>query len=152
MPSAPPNGYLLRVLAAGVCHSDYMLVKSEQQAPGMQGTYILGHEGCGEVVAVGSELAQGSAKFKLGDVVAIHPGSGMQRDECWGCTREAPKPKHGQINHGLGMDGSFAKYVAVLEEALVPVPKGKICNPIFGTYELVEDNTERQASHPHKQP
>ena len=122
VPQTPVDGLLVKVLAAGVCHSDYSLVKNDGAAPRFHEQYILGHEGCGEIVSVGAEMSD--PRFKVGDVVAIHPGGGGGDEGCPGCARDLPQSKPGRTRHGLGMDGSFAGFVAVGTQAAVPVPEG----------------------------
>ena len=83
-PTPQPNGteVLLKVLAAGVCHSDLHLAdgyfdlgggkRMSLQDRGMKLPVTLGHENVGEVVAVGPE-AKG---VKVGDV---HAGRSVDR-------------------------------------------------------------------------
>lgn len=49
-----PDQVRVRIAAAGVCHSDLHVWQAG--APGMQHPLVLGHEGAGEVVAVGSDV------------------------------------------------------------------------------------------------
>lgn len=48
-----PNEVLVKLTASGVCHSDLHVLDGEWQAPA---PLVLGHEGAGVVVAVGSEV------------------------------------------------------------------------------------------------
>jgi len=76
---APPkrDEVLVRLLAAGVCHSDWHLVTGDSKCAF---PLVAGHEGCAEVEAVGAEVNH----VKPGDRVVLcwapHCGT------CWFCT------------------------------------------------------------------
>src|SRR5262249_42035433 len=92
-PTPQPKGseVLLKVLAAGVCHSDIHLAegwfdlgggkKMSLADRGMKLPVTLGHENVGEVVAVGPD-AKG---VKVGDKRLAHPWIGC--GTCWPCQR-----------------------------------------------------------------
>ncbi|KAJ5098031.1 hypothetical protein N7532_005032 [Penicillium argentinense] len=56
VPSTPPDGLLIKLLASGVCHSDQPLLDIEDRL-NFNERYILGHEGCGEIVEIGEEIS-----------------------------------------------------------------------------------------------
>ncbi|KAK3709813.1 hypothetical protein LTR37_010641 [Vermiconidia calcicola] len=62
VPACPPNGLLVKVLAAGVCHSDVGVLARDGQAPYYQEKFVVGHEGCGDVFATGADVSD----FKIG--------------------------------------------------------------------------------------
>jgi D-arabinose 1-dehydrogenase-like Zn-dependent alcohol dehydrogenase len=70
IPELGPHDVLIRITHTGVCHSDLGFFKGG--AP-----IALGHEGVGEVVAIGSGVKQ----FKIGD----RAGGGFHRDSCGHC-------------------------------------------------------------------
>lgn len=129
VPSSPSNGFLVKVLAAGVCHSDVTLVHGAGIRPDFfHEKYVLGHEGCGEIVDIGSAIPDSSpAKaFKVGDRVAINAVAGCDDPQCPDCSHGFPQlcANVEGCHHGLGQDGSFADYVAVAHRAVVKVPDG----------------------------
>ncbi|MFD0803181.1 alcohol dehydrogenase catalytic domain-containing protein, partial [Streptomonospora algeriensis] len=60
-----PGELLVRVRAAGLCHSDLSVVNGDRPRPVPM---VLGHEAAGEVVAVGSSAAD---RFAAGDHVVL---------------------------------------------------------------------------------
>lgn len=105
-PAPPAGGAVVRVIGAGVCHSDLHLIDG---TPAMipRFPWLLGHEITGEVVAVGAD-ATGAAP---GDQVAVFGG--------WGCGH-CPVCLGGEEQLcdvtrwlGIGVPGGYAEYVAV---------------------------------------
>lgn len=111
-PAPGPEQLVLAVRACGICGSD---LKVHTQLPA--GT-VLGHEFCGEVVAVGREAAH---RWHEGQFAAAMPLSACGR--CRWCL--AGEPAHcGQVALvGVGgAPGAFAQYVAVTADLAVPLP------------------------------
>jgi D-arabinose 1-dehydrogenase-like Zn-dependent alcohol dehydrogenase len=122
-PTPQPKGseVLLKILAAGVCHSDLHLSdgyfdlgggkKLSVIDRGMKLPVTLGHENVGEVVAVGPQ-AQGA---KVGDRRLVDPWMGC--GECGVCKRgdEQLCTKPGSI--GVFRDGGYSTHL------LVPHPR-----------------------------
>ena len=134
---APPRAgeVLVKVAAAGVCHSDYHLVTGATKHPM---PVVPGHEGAGIVEAAG----EGVTRVKTGDHVALNwaPNCG----ECFYCLRDRPSlctTFIGPVWQGTMMDGTtrfskegdpvyhfsalacFAGRVVVPEECCVPLDK-----------------------------
>ena len=114
-PELGPHDTLLRVLAVGFCHHDRLAMIGVLRR-GIRKGAILGHEICGEVVLVGSEVS----RVRVGQRVVP-----LLTQACGECQRCLAGQEHrcltGQgISHGA--DGGFAQYIRVLETALVPVP------------------------------
>lgn len=136
---APPaqGEILVRIEAAGVCHSDYHYMTGDITCPLPA---VLGHEGAGIVEAVGPGT---SGKICIGDRVAL-----MWRPRCGECipcisgnpvmcnsgalqattgglldgtTRLSSDGE--KIHHFLGVS-CFAEKVVVSETSVVPVPEG----------------------------
>ncbi|GAB2572046.1 zinc-binding dehydrogenase [Leucobacter ruminantium] len=125
-----PGEVRLRILAAGLCHSDlhYLDGTLPIDLPA-----VLGHELMGEIVAVGDA----DAVDRIGEraVVTITPSCGIC-DQCSAgfstrCTRvtrrryrSRPKvvTKHGEPVNLLGSIGGFAEQVIVPAAAAIPVP------------------------------
>lgn len=69
----------IKILYSGICHSDLHSARAEWECPNLY-PMIPGHEGAGEVVAVGSDVT----KFKPGDRVGVGVMVGSCR-ECEQC-------------------------------------------------------------------
>jgi NDMA-dependent alcohol dehydrogenase len=131
---APKAGeVLVKVAAAGVCHSDYHLVTGDTKHTM---PVVAGHEGAGVVMAVG----EGVTRIKAGDHVALNwaPSCG----HCFYCLRERPNLCTTFVEPvwaGTMMDGStrlskngqpifhysalacFADHTVVPQESCVPL-------------------------------
>lgn len=135
----PHDGEILvRIEAAGVCHSDYHYMTGDLTAPL---PLVLGHEGAGVVEAVGP---RGSGRIKVGDRVALlwRPRCGVceacvsgnpvlcERGKVQAATGGLPDgtsrlslPGGGELHHLMGVS-CFAEHVVVNENAAVVVPDG----------------------------
>ncbi|MEU6477407.1 NAD(P)-dependent alcohol dehydrogenase [Streptomyces sp. NPDC047017] len=111
-PEPGPGQVLLKVTAAGVCHSDIALMSRPAEALSFALPLTLGHEGVGTVAALGA----GVSGLAEGDDVAVYGP--------WGCGTCA-KCAEGKENYcpraealgirppGLGAPGSMAEYLLV---------------------------------------
>ncbi len=116
-PKVDANDVLLKVKAAGVCHSDIHIMDGVVT---VATPVTLGHEIAGEVEEVGSSVSQ----FKKGDRALVHflspcgscmyclQGRGMQ------CANLFSRP-----GYGFSVDGGYAEYCKVDADRLVPVPE-----------------------------
>jgi Zn-dependent alcohol dehydrogenase len=126
---------LVRVSAAGVCHTDYHYLRGDLACPL---PVVPGHEGAGVVESVG----EGVTAVRPGDTVCF-----MWRPRCGRCaaclsgrpvlcpsgmvhaasgglldgTSRLRRPGGDAVHHLLGVS-CFAEYVVVSERAVVPVP------------------------------
>lgn len=99
-PTAGAGQVVLKIKAAGLCHSDVGLLHDEGWLSMLAKRPItIGHENAGEIV----EIGEGVTEFKVGDRVGVCP------------TTPAGAP-------GYSFDGGFAPYMAVDAQALVPLP------------------------------
>ncbi|QQA41357.1 zinc-binding dehydrogenase [Pelagovum pacificum] len=103
-PTCPEDGVVLKVLACGVCRSDWHAWTGEH--PRVKPGAIGGHEFCGEVVAAGPRSA-----WKIGDVL-VAPFL-LSCGHCSACRAGVEHTCPDMIYPGLGTDGAFAEYVAV---------------------------------------
>ncbi|MFI7702082.1 NAD(P)-dependent alcohol dehydrogenase [Nonomuraea sp. NPDC049480] len=110
---APRDGeVLLRVEAAGLCHSDLHVIDASPGGLPFRAPFTLGHEIAGRVAAVGPAVAG----IAPGDRVAVYGpwGCGECRRCSAGrdnyCDRRSELPWAGA---GLGLDGGMADYVLV---------------------------------------
>lgn len=120
-PEPAADGLLVRLLAMGVCHSDCKIMSLPGSLPEWHDEFILGHEGAGEVVGLGSNVSK--SDFQIGDKVAIfiNPGCG----DCHHCRRglyQICTTMDRCGGYGLGHNGMFAEYLAVRTDAAFKVP------------------------------
>ncbi|KAJ7622761.1 chaperonin 10-like protein [Mycena polygramma] len=103
------NEVLLKVLAAGVCHTDATILSGVSLDTR---SYVLGHEGAGVPVKLGPKvdkdavrLGQRYSILTLGCIHGIAGGASAI-----------------SATLGVGKDGSFAEYIIASADLLVPVP------------------------------
>ena len=118
-PTPQPTGtqVLLKVLAAGVCHSDLHLAdgyfdlgggkRMSLQDRGMNLPVTLGHENVGEVVAIGPEVKG----VKVGDVLLADPWIGC--GTCAVCLRGDENLCRAMRSLGVFSDGGYADFMMV---------------------------------------
>lgn len=111
-PVPGPGQVLLKVTAAGICHSDQVVMDWPAESFPYPLPLTLGHEGAGVVAALG----EGVEHLALGDSVAVYGP--------WGCGR-CVKCAEGKENYcinaasegimppGLGWPGAMAEYLLV---------------------------------------
>jgi propanol-preferring alcohol dehydrogenase len=123
-PAPGPGEVLLRVTAAGLCHSDLHLMQWPAGAMEYELPFTLGHEVAGEVVALGD----GSDGIDVGESVLVYGPWGCGR--CAHCSRgEEHLCERRNVRRasgcGLGRDGGLAEYV-VLPSPRLSVPLGDL--------------------------
>ena len=128
----PTDGeVLVKISAAGVCHSDYHVMKGEWSSPL---PVVLGHEGAGIVERIGA----GVKNVKVGDHVILNfrPNCGW----CGHCVRGQPVlcngsatprnemfsggsrlSRNGATVHHFARTSCFSEYAVVQESGAVPV-------------------------------
>ncbi|MEN9316804.1 MAG: hypothetical protein RIS35_3197 [Pseudomonadota bacterium] len=122
-----PGEVVVRILAAGVCHSDVMLYdgyvdaggRKLDMSRGVAAPRVLGHEIAGEVV----ELGEGATGVKVGDKVVVYPWIGCGK--CAYCTSDRENLCSAPRNLGLQLDGGFSQYCFV-PDAKYCVPAGNL--------------------------
>jgi len=115
-PEPGPGEVLVRVGAAGVCHSDLHIIDAPD-ALGMPVPLTLGHENAGWIEALGA----GVAGFERGDAVAIYGIVGCGR--CVACLagRDNACRRIPPGGIGLSRDGGMAEFVVVPARQLIPI-------------------------------
>lgn len=104
-PDCPADGVVLRVLACGICRSDWHSWTGAD--PDVNLPHIPGHEYCGEVVAVGARVS----RWRKGDRV-IAPFI-LACGTCPACAAGQQTTCPTQVIPGFTHPGAFAQYVAV---------------------------------------
>ncbi|KAF4447333.1 hypothetical protein F53441_9130 [Fusarium austroafricanum] len=81
-----------------------------------------GHEGCGQIIEIGSAVTD--SELKVGDIVALHAVPGCGAVDCPECSRDLAQLCERGHHSGIGQDGFYAPYAAVDIRAAVKVPDG----------------------------
>ncbi len=115
-PDPAPGEVLVRVGAAGACHSDLHIIDAPD-ALGMPMPLTLGHENAGWVEALGP----GVTGFARGDAVAIYGIVGCGR--CVACLGGRDNQCRNAAPGGIGLsrDGGMAEFVSVPARQLIPI-------------------------------
>jgi len=118
VPSAPADGLLVKIHAAGVCHSDVGILKTKNYMAGGDKPLTLGHEGAGVVVEVGPEVKG----FSVGERVAVHPVAGCLASTCGECSRGLVQICDSGERYGITNDGAYAPYIAIKAHHATKIP------------------------------
>lgn len=105
---------LVRVKAAGICHSDAHYRSGVTKTGPLPVT--LGHEVAGIVEAVGSDVV----RFKAGDRVSVHYL--VSCGDCHHCRRGCEQFCSTAQMIGKHRDGGWADYISMPERSLFPLP------------------------------
>ncbi|MDT3445105.1 MULTISPECIES: alcohol dehydrogenase catalytic domain-containing protein [unclassified Pseudofrankia] len=117
MPVAEPHQVLVRIHASGICYTDGLLaqmVLSFWDFP-----FVLGHEGVGEVVAVGESVTTRKVGDRVGlPITTLSAGGtrrvrGRQHDQDVSGLRPAATASSTPIGSRRRLDGRLARGVAV---------------------------------------
>ncbi len=116
VPDPRQDEVLVRITAAGVCHSDLSLARGRWA--GVPPTGVIGHEAIGVVEALGP----GAQRFvEVGDRVILGLGSaggGYWCGACEYCLRGTPR----HCPQAKAVLGTFAEYFSIWAPALVTLP------------------------------
>jgi 2-desacetyl-2-hydroxyethyl bacteriochlorophyllide A dehydrogenase len=116
-PVPGPGEVLVRLRAAGVCHTDLHLVDGVPDSPHLP--LVPGHEIAGRIAAIGADVT----RLEMGQSIAVYYYDGC--GECGWCAEglenlcRATKSKW-----GFNADGGFAEYVCVPARCALPIPEG----------------------------
>jgi (R,R)-butanediol dehydrogenase/meso-butanediol dehydrogenase/diacetyl reductase len=124
-PPAPGPGQVkVRVLWCGICgtdleesrHGPTAIPVTPHPLTGRMAPLVLGHEFCGEIVAVGP----GATGFTVGDRVAVE--GGIYCGQCYWCKRHQYNLCIHVTNLGLGADGGLAEFALAPAYTCVIMP------------------------------
>ncbi len=104
VPSPGPGQLLVKIAACGVCHTDLHAAEGDWPVKPTP-PFIPGHEGVGQVVAVGA----GVKHIKEGDRVGV-PWLHSACGHCEHCLGGWETLCHAQSNTGYSVNGGFAEY------------------------------------------
>lgn len=115
-PKAPARGVVVRVMASGVCRSDWHAWAGHEE---IVWPHVPGHELAGVIAQVGEEVGQ----WRVGDRVTVPFVCGCGR--CEWCRAGAAQVCPHQQQPGFTHWGSFAEYVALdaADANLVAIPE-----------------------------
>ncbi|CDK24134.1 unnamed protein product [Kuraishia capsulata CBS 1993] len=121
VPIPKPTGAqsLLRVKAAGMCHSDLHVIGETLEVP--TDGYVLGHEIAGELVEIGDSV--NPEVFKVGGRYAVHGLNSC--GSCEMCRTGHDNDCTGNESkwYGLGISGGYQQYLLVPNSHhLLPIP------------------------------
>ncbi|WP_125105881.1 alcohol dehydrogenase AdhP [Gulosibacter massiliensis] len=118
LPEPGPNQALVKLVTSGVCHTDLHAAEGDWPVKPSP-PFVPGHEGVGEVVAVGP----GVTDVKVGDMVGnawLWSGCGS----CEYCETGWETLCEQQRNGGYSVDGSFGDHMIVDTRYAARIPEG----------------------------
>lgn len=128
IPEPKKDDVLVKMITTGVCHTDLHAAHGDwPEQPELP--RIPGHEGIGEVVAMGINVKH----LTIGDVVGV-PWLHTACGHCEYCITGRETLCYSQLNSGYSIDGSFAEYALMDANYTAKVPEGLdplIAAPLF---------------------
>ena len=118
LPEPGRDQALVRLIASGVCHTDLHAVHGDWPVK-PEPPFVPGHEGVGEVVAVG----EGVTRVSVGDLVG-NAWLWSACGECQHCQEGWETLCENQVNGGYSMNGSFGQYMLVDARYCPLIPEG----------------------------
>lgn len=149
MPRPAPGELLLKVTAAGVCHTDHQLMATPPDQFRHPLPFRLGHEAVGIVAEVGA----GVVGVSEGDEVAVYGAWGCGR--CRVCASGAENycphvRREGVLRPGLGGPGAMAEYMLVDRAShlvplggLEPVAAAALTDAGLSSYHAIHSEIDR---------
>ena len=110
-PECSPGGFLLKVIACGLCGSDLRTLRSGHRKVTLP--WIIGHEICGDVVQVGSEY---QGPWQVGERLAVGPNAYC--GVCDFCLDGRYELCENYVEIAQKWPGGFAEYIAIPEECV----------------------------------
>ncbi|MFD3801440.1 alcohol dehydrogenase AdhP [Kocuria palustris] len=118
LPEPGRDQALVRLIASGVCHTDLHAAHGDWPVK-PEPPFVPGHEGVGEVVAVG----EGVTRVSVGDLVG-NAWLWSACGECQHCQEGWETLCENQVNGGYSMNGSFGQYMLVDARYCPLIPEG----------------------------
>lgn len=114
VPDIASNEVLLKINSVGICGTDIHAYAGRQ--PFFSYPRVLGHEICGTVEKVGSEVTKAEVSKRYSVIPCVPCG------ECPACEDGKTNCCENVSLYGVHQDGGFSEYLAVLESNLVLLP------------------------------
>lgn len=118
IPTPGPGQALVKVLTTGVCHTDLHAAEGDWPVKPSP-PFVPGHEGVGEVVALGD----GVSDLAVGDLVG-NAWLWSACGDCQYCRTGWETLCEAQQNGGYSVDGSFGEYMLVDSRFAARIPAG----------------------------
>lgn len=116
IPQPSSGEVLVKVKAAGVCHTDLHFLDGTLKPWKGELPLILGHEIAGTIVELGEDVKG----FRKGDRVVLN--NGINCMECYYCKIGHENLCDDLDQHGFTVDGGYAEYVKTPMQTLVKLP------------------------------
>jgi len=119
IPKCKKNEVLLKVEATAICGTDLHIYdwNSWAAGAGIKLPYVMGHECCGEIVEIGSDVK----KLKIGDYVAVE--THIPCEECYQCKNGEQHICQNLKLFGVHTNGCFAEYAAVPSQVAIKISR-----------------------------
>ncbi|KAI0071254.1 alcohol dehydogenase [Panus rudis PR-1116 ss-1] len=127
IPSPKPDEVLVKIVAAGVCHTDHTLLHSPEKVVGSvekMPTITLGHEGAGVVEEIGTVVQTTHPGLTRGTRVALLCNNACYEETCEFCCAGNDNLCSKLPRLGLAIDGTWASYTVIPARSVVPIPEG----------------------------
>lgn len=115
-PKIGDNEVLVKVKAAGICHTDLHFLDGTLTPWKGELPITLGHEIAGEIIEVGKNVS----KFKKGNRVILD--NKVSCGKCYYCKTGHDNLCDDLDQHGFTIDGGYAELVKTIERTLVELP------------------------------
>lgn len=125
IPEPGPRDVLIKVKAAAICGTDIHIYQWDAYAQErIKPPMIFGHEGCGEVIKVGSQVTN----FQAGDLIAVE--THIPCEDCIQCRTGSQHICEKMAIIGVHTDGLFAEFAKIPVSCCWRLPGGT--NPDLG--------------------
>ncbi|SMB87627.1 2-desacetyl-2-hydroxyethyl bacteriochlorophyllide A dehydrogenase [Pasteurella testudinis DSM 23072] len=112
-PVATDNEVVIKVSAVGICGTDIHAYQGNQ--PFFEYPRVLGHEVCGSIVALGSQVKE----YKIGERVALIPY--LSCGQCIACQNGKTNCCENISVMGVHQDGGFSELLAIPQTNVIPI-------------------------------